>query len=209
VPVNQNSEGYKGVAMIQPKEFYRTYQADDSIVELNRKLAHEVMKESPNHVLEFGTGTGKNLKLIQSLQMQYAKVVAVSGIDISLINVLHATVKNGLPHVSLGDENYLRHYCNFDVVITCSVLDHVENIEGIIQELQRIANKCVIIAECTESDPANYYYSHDFEKYGFEKLPDSEYYSTADNHVYNIYKWKKRNEAIVDFPNDDLGNAKT
>jgi 2-polyprenyl-3-methyl-5-hydroxy-6-metoxy-1,4-benzoquinol methylase len=190
--------------MIQPKEFYRSYIADDSIVELNRKLAHEVMKEAPNHVFEFGCGTGKNLKFIQSLSMQYAKLADVSGIDISLVNVLNATVKNGLPHVSLGDENYLRHYCNYDVVITCSVLDHIENINGIVQELQRIANKCVILAECTESDPANYYYSHDFESFGFKVVEGTEYFSTSDSHSYRIYKWIKQNEVVIPPTHDDF-----
>src|SRR5690348_14283251 len=133
--------------MIPAKAFYQTYLADDGLSELNQKLAHEVLKEAPNHVFEFGLGSGKNLKLIQKLSMQYARVVAVSGLDVSLLNVLHATVKNGLPHVSLGDEQYLRHYCNYDCVITISVLDHIEDVDGIIHELQRIANKCVILAE--------------------------------------------------------------
>src|SRR6478736_2327863 len=175
--------------MIPPKAFYETYLADNGLSELNHKLAHEVLKEAPNHVFEYGCGTGKNLRLIQKLSPQYAKSVSVSGLDVSLLNVLHATVKNGLQHVSLGDEHYLRHYCNYDAVITCSVLDHIEKVDGIIQELQRIANKCVIIAECTDHDPDNYYYKHSFESFGFKVVEGTEYFSPSDNHSYRIYKW--------------------
>lgn len=197
--------------MSNSKEFYKNYLADDNLVELNQKLVHEVLKENPNHVFEFGSGSGKNLKLIQRLQVQYSRYnIAVSGLDISLINCLHAVVKNGQQHISIGDETYLRHYCNYDIVITCSVIDHIQDIDGIIQELQRIANKCVILAECIEADEKNYYYAHDFTKYGFEKIKGSDYFSPADQHQYALYKWYKQPQItsvkqFVNGANDDLG----
>jgi SAM-dependent methyltransferase len=192
--------------MIEPKEFYRTYQADDGLATLNKKLVDEILRHNPNHVFEFGTGTGKNLKLLQRVEASYAKSgTAVVGLDISLINTITATVKNELPCIIHGDENYLRHLCNFDVVFTCSVLDHIEDVIGIIQELKRIANVAVIIAECTEPDKKNYYYKHDFESFGFERINDSEYYSEADGHTYHIYKWMKPSELPSEPKvNDDL-----
>jgi len=198
--------------MKPPKEYYSLYLADDNLSELNHKLAHEVLKEAPNHIFEMGCGTGKNLKLILKLQSNYAKSgVCVSGLDISLVNCLHAIVKNGIQHIAIGDETYLRHYCNQDVVITCSCLDHIEKIDAIIQELQRIANKCVILAECTDHDPSNYYYKHDFESFGFKVVEGTEYFSISDTHNYRIYKWYKQNRLksireFVNGANDDLSH---
>lgn len=177
---------------MHPKEFYSNYLADNELCNLNFNLILEVLKENPNHVLEFGMGTGKNLRLILDRQYLVARSnISVSGIDISLQGVLHSQIKNGIEHVSIGNENHLRHYCNYDVVITCSVLDHIEEIDGIIEEFKRIANKAVILAECTEADVQRYYYAHDFEKYGFVKLEGTKYFSESDGHTYHIYKWTK------------------
>lgn len=173
--------------MKEPKDYYRSYKADDGTSLLNHMTVDEILKFNPNHVFEYGCGSGKNLRLIQ----QRNGKITVSGLDISLINVLQATVKNNLPHVSLGDENYLRHYCNFDVCVTVSVLDHIEYIDGIVQELQRIANKAVVIAECLDEDPENYYYFHDYSKYGFDLVEGSDYLSEGDGRMYFIYVWTK------------------
>jgi trans-aconitate methyltransferase len=159
----------------------------------------EILKFNPVHVLEFGTGSGKNLRLIQ----QKRPKVSVSGLDISLLNVLQATVKNNLPHVVLGDETHLRHYCNFDVVFTTSVLDHIENVSGIIHELQRIANKAVVIAECLDHEPEIYYYKHDYESFGFELVAGSEHLSDGDGRMYYIYQWIKGSATTDKGPNDD------
>jgi 2-polyprenyl-3-methyl-5-hydroxy-6-metoxy-1,4-benzoquinol methylase len=191
--------------MITSKEYYRSYIAGDDICQLNINLVHEILKENPNHVLEFGCGTGKNLRLIKQKQISYAKDnTCVTGVDISLVNVINAIVKNGVENVAIGDETYLRHYCNYDVVFCCSVLDHIENVDNIIQELQRIANKCVILAECTDHDPNNYYYSHDLESLGFKVIEGTEYFSPSDNHAYRIYKWDKQNQvkSMADFVNN-------
>lgn len=200
--------------MKSAKEYYRSYQAGDDLSELNKMLVDEILKEQPNHVFEFGCGVGKNLRLIRKMQGAYARSnVHVSGLDISLVNVIHSIVKNGTEHIALGDENYLRHYCNYDVVITCSVLDHIPEIDGIIQELKRIANKSVIIAECIDDDPTNYYYPHDYFSYGFELIKESKFYSEADGHQYYIFKWTKQNEILplAEFINgaqDDLAISK-
>lgn len=183
--------------MKPPKEYYSTYLADNELSDLNINLAHEVLKQNPNHVFEMGCGTGKNLKLIEKLQSQYARSgVSLLGIDVSFLNIIHAHVKNGLSGIMIGDENYLRNMANIDVVFTVSVLDHIPDISGIIQEFQRIANKAVFLAECIEADEQKYYYSHKFENYGFKKIEGSDYFSDADRHNYAIWKWEKGKEAL-------------
>ena len=185
--------------MKSAKQYYSTYLADDNIVSLNKQLADEVLSLNPNHVFELGIGTGKNLRLILKEQYRYAlSSISVFGIDVSMINVINAVVKNNLKGVALADESYLRHFCNFDVVITCSCLDHIEDITGIIQELKRICNKAVIIAECVNyHSPENYYYLHDYESFGFEPIEGTEYLSEGDGQEYKIFKWMKPNEIQI------------
>ena len=164
---------------MNPKEFYSNYQADDTFSELSSQLVKEVLKFSPNHVFEMGCGTGKNLKPFNE------RNIPTIGLDISMINIINAKVKNELPCVICADESYLRNLVNFDVVFTVSVLDHIEDIEGIIQEFKRMANKAVIIAE-TNDVADDFYYPHDYESYGFVKS-DYKWRSNADGANYFIW----------------------
>ena len=176
---------------MKAKEFYRTYLADNNTSELSDRLVKEILNLNPNHTLEMGCGTGKNLRLINSL----APSIAVSGIDISLVNVLHSIVKNGLQNVALGDESHLRHYCNFDIVFTVSCLDHIEDIDGIIGEFKRIANKAIVIAE-TNDVTNDFYFSHDYESLGFVKIEFD--WTGADGAKYGIWIWRKSEAPELD-----------
>lgn len=169
-----------------PKQYYETYLADDSISDLNRMLLNEVLTLNPKSVLEYGCGTGKNLKMIQDKNPD----IFVSGIDVSLLNVVHANAKNGLRHVSLGDEYDLPFVGNFDVCFTISVLDHIEDINMIVSELQRIANKAVILAECLDQEPVMYYFEHDYKSFGFEKHRWV-WRSEGDGREYHLFIWTK------------------
>lgn len=169
------------------KTFYKRYQADNGIVIFNKRLAEEILKFKPNHVFEFGCGTGKNLTLLQKHRTE----MPVSGMDISMINVINSYVKNDIKSVMIGDESYLRHLCNYDIVFTCSVLDHIENIDGIIAEFKRICNTAIVIAECIDHDPSNLYWMHDYESMGFQLITNSEYYSGDDGRIYKMWQWIK------------------
>lgn len=177
-----------------PKEYYKRYIADDNLSELNKNLVEEVLKFKPLSVFEFGCGTGKNLKFIQMLNRE----IFVSGLDVSYMNTIHSMVKNGLDHVSLGDEQDLRHMTNFEVCFTVSVLDHIEDIRAIVYELKRMASKAVVIAECTEHQPENFYWAHRYQDFGFKKIKGSEMVSDGDGKEYAIYVFSKGE------PNDDL-----
>lgn len=169
--------------MSEAKEFYRTYLADDGPSVLSSELVNQIEELNPAHVLEFGMGTGKNLRMLD-----YG--IAVAGIDISFLNITHAIARNEIPCAILGDETHLRHLCNFDVVFTCSVLDHIEHIDGIIDEFKRIANKGIFLAE-TNDVPGPYYYPHDYESYGFEKIDFKWNSQSGDGADYFIWKWIK------------------
>lgn len=173
--------------MIIPKEYYRNYLADDNVSMLNLKLIELVADCRPNHVLEFGCGTGKNLRLLSDFRPEIP--IECTGMDISLMGLIHARARNDVPFILCGDETHLRHLCNFDVLFTCSVLDHIEDIDGIIQEFKRIANKNIIIAE-TNDVPGPYYYPHNYESYGFVKL-DYAFPSCGDGATYYIWMFNK------------------
>ena len=165
------------------KEFYKSYRADDYLQDLNYALTNEVASYSPIHVFEFGCGTGKNLAELNAMG------ICTAGVDISPDNIAKAIHRHNLPCVVCSDETYLRHLCNFDVVFTCSVLDHIEDVAGIVDELKRIANKAVVIAEATRHDPETYYWKHNYELMGFVKT--SFEWTGDDGATYHIWKFEK------------------
>src|SRR5689334_24583791 len=116
---------------MSPKEFYKRYRADDSFSELSKELLKEVLKYDPVHVLDFGCGTGKHLAPLHEAG------ICTLGIDVSRENILKGMYKYELPFVVAGDETYLRNLCNIDVVMTCSCLDHIQDVKKIIDEFKR------------------------------------------------------------------------
>lgn len=177
--------------MNDPKSHYYTYLADDKLGELNLKLIELIKSERPVHVLEFGCGTSKNLKKLDCV---------TCGMDISPANIMSSHFRNELKFAIIGTEYHLGHLCNFDVVFTCSVLDHIEDIERIIREFKRIG-KTVFLAE-TNDVPGKFYYPHDYELYGFEKVPGF-YWTGDDGASYYIWKWSAKTE-VRGITKDDI-----
>lgn len=179
--------------MLTPKQYYANYQADNNLCPLNHAVVDEVLKFNPDYVFEFGSGTGKNLKLIQQKQTEIARSnISVAGLDLSFINTIISRAKNDLPLTMCGDEYHLRHLTNFDVVFTVSVLDHIEDINGIITEFKRISNKGIVLAE-TNSKEDNYYYRHNYELYTFKEI-GFKWHSPDDDCTYKIWTWNKFEE---------------
>ena len=164
------------------KNYYRSYIANDLILPLNERLVQDVLSYNPKSVLEFGCGVGKNLELLKD------KVPNHLGIDIS-VEAIKIARNKGL-YVICGDESTLKTTGNHDVVFTCSVLDHIEYIDGIVNHLKRIANIAIVIAE-TNTNVGRFYYPHDYELLGFVKT-DYEYTSTQARKeaVYYIWHYK-------------------
>lgn len=162
-----------------PKQYYTNYLADDGISDLSLKMFDLIKQENPDHIFEFGMGTGKNLRMFSE---------CTAGLDISFINCIVSKARNSIPMIIVGDETNLRHLCNFDIVFTMSVLDHIEDIDGIIGEFKRIANKAIYLAE-TNDVPGDFYYPHDYESYGFTNVGFT-WKSSSDGATYQIWKYK-------------------
>jgi SAM-dependent methyltransferase len=181
-----------------PKQVYSKYIADDTLSELSNRLITEITICNPLVVLDFGSGSGKHSNELQKIGIE------TIGIDISMMNVVRAHSKYDLPAVICADERILKFIHNIDLVFSCSVLDHIEDIGIIIDEFKRMA-RVVMLAE-TRDAPGDFYYPHDYENYGFKKL-DYSYVSeppNGDGATYEIWKWEKgQNESI--HINDDLG----
>lgn len=165
-----------------PKQFYSSYQADDNLSALSHKIKELMIPFNVNNIFEFGCGTGKNLKLFHD----EGKVTC--GLDISPINIIHASVKHGLQFTIIGNESNLGHLCEFDASFTISVLDHIELINRLITDLKRMTRKVIFLAE-TNDQVNEYYFPHDYESLGFTKLDYA--WIGDDGATYNIWRWTK------------------
>ena len=170
--------------MNHPKSFYFNYQAADEIFPVDLIMNETVIEQKPKSVLDFGCGTGKNLRYLMN---EIPKLTAV-GIDMSFLNIIHARAKNNIPMVIVGDEYHLCRLSTFDVVTTTSVLCHIQDITNIIEELKRIANKSIVICE-TVDIMGEFYYAHNYEDFGFE-FTGKELIS-GNEALYRVYVWKK------------------
>jgi ubiquinone/menaquinone biosynthesis C-methylase UbiE len=184
-----------------PSQYYQAYISDDAISPLSVQLLSQIVNENPLHVLDFGSGTGKHCNFLNK------KGIVTLAIDISMMNVIKSHTKYDLPFVACTNESYLGHLCGIDVVTTCSVLDHIEDITRIIDQFKRICNKSIIIAE-TQDVVGELYYAHDYESYGF-KYTGHNWLSNppnGDGCRYKIWKWVKgENETIKN--GDDLAKC--
>lgn len=185
-------------------QYYKSYVADDTISPLSEELIKTILNYRPMHVLDFGSGSGKHSNILNR------EGIVTLAIDISMMNTVRAHAKYDLPFVACTNETYLGHLANIDVVFTCSVLDHIEDVSNIIKHFQRIANKSVVLAE-TQNSPDEFYYSHDYERFGFKKLSastdiDFRWRSEppeGDGATYHIWVWNKTNGNSND-THDDL-----
>jgi ubiquinone/menaquinone biosynthesis C-methylase UbiE len=180
------------------KDYYKSYIADDGISQLSERLIDTIVSHNPIVVLDYGSGSGKHCNILRN------KGIYTISTDVSMMNVVRAYSKYDLPNVICSYESILKFFVGIDLVFTCSVLDHIENISMIIDEFKRIG-KVVILAE-TKDVPGDLYFSHDYENYGFTKL-DFEYVSEkpeGDGATYHIWKWVKGQKENM-HSQDDLG----
>lgn len=174
------------------KDYYRNYVTSNSTFGVHDILVKTILDFKPNSVFEFGCGSGKNLKLVQKTSK---KQVKIEGIDISPKNIENTLKLNNILDCYVGDENTLACYKEkcFDVTFTCSVLDHIKDVDKIISNLIKMSKKGTVLLE-TNSVVGDYYYPHNYESYGFTKL-DYKYHSTeavdADGAVYEIWVKKR------------------
>ena len=142
------------------KKFYRVTSLQDHWVRpLNIRARDECMKYNPDSVFEFGCNNGKNLKLMDTRTF---------GIDINEESLVEAN-EMGIC-ATFGDEHTIQRMesNSFDVVLTCSVLNHIQEIDEIVIELKRIARKAVISIECNHENTWRWF-PHDYQKLGYTK----------------------------------------
>lgn len=165
------------------KSYYKSYVSNEVISPCNEQQVSDILAYNPRSVFEFGCGVGRILGMLKD------KVSEHYGIDISEPGVEIAR-KKGL-HVDVGDEAMLQRIQNYDVVLTSSVLDHIADIENIVSELKRIANKAIVIAE-TNTAVDKFYYPHDYASFGFARS-GYKYVSQRAKipALYEIWHWKK------------------
>lgn len=167
---------------MNPKNFYSTYQADPTISPLGMDMLNNIIKSEAKTALEFGCGEAKHLRHLRSNGLD------TIGIDLSILNVIRA--QSQMDNIMLGNERVLPFFANVDVVFTVSVLDHIEQIDEIITQLKRIAKKGVYLME-TNDIPAPYYYPHNYESYGFNKILKPWLSSEGDGSTYHVWYWRK------------------
>ncbi len=134
-----------------------------------------------NSIFEFGCNSGKNLNNLK-LELK-RKGLVLEGIDINqkAINVAHDLFN--LDGAKIGDEKTLEQLTSkYDLVFTISVLCHIENIELIINNLEQISNRYVMLIE-TKNVVGDYYFKHNYEKYGYKKV--FYFYSNENSCIYD------------------------
>jgi len=169
---------------MHPKSFYFNYQANDEIAPLDVMMNKYVSNHNPKSVLDFGCGVGKNLRYL----LDNNEGLTVCGIDMSFVNIIHARAKNRIEFLVLGDEYHLCRLREFDVVMTTSVLCHIQDITEIVKEFKRIAKDSIIICE-TKDIKGEFYYEHDYESFGFEFVGLQ--MVSGNDALYKIYRWKQ------------------
>jgi len=101
----------------------------------------------PNSIIELGCGNGLNLRA-------FIGVPRKVGIDPFEPNVILAKKNNPDAEIFLDCHLRLKGFANkeFDVGITCSVLDHIENYEVALDELLRICKALFLIEPTIEGE---------------------------------------------------------
>lgn len=159
----------------QLKNFYKhRYPAGDYLTKMHTEHFYPFVENlNCKSGFEFGCNMGKNLKNL--------KFKETAGVDISKRAIDKALVKG----LICGDESRLSEVPDnsYDIVFTCSVLCHIDNIDGIVEHLKRISKKHILFVESL-SNGFNNHFPHNYEKMGFEKVFS---HPTPKKIIYNGY----------------------
>jgi len=166
---------------IDPKRRYRSFIRDEIEHDFNSFIA--LYARHYERIFEFGCNTGFNLNLIKKINPN----ASLFGVDLSKPAIDQGKEKYKL-NLEIGDENYLSHitHNSFDLVFTCSVLNHIPDIDKIILQLQRIGRTCLFI-ECPIVLGVNYY-GHDYYSYGMKIIKRYP--------PYMVYEYKRQYKFI-------------
>lgn len=161
------------------KESYRlTFHRQERLSEINEWLYDYIEGLGVKAVFEFGCGVGRHLLRMRQRGCQ------VFGMDINATAVFYARFINNLESVGVGDDLSLADVPNgaFDLVLTNSVLCHIENPP--IQELMRITRRHLIMVEAAEK-PSDRFFVHEYPGKVVEEATSNQGY------LYRIHHHQK------------------
>lgn len=96
-----------------------------------------------NNLLEVGCGTGHSSKIIY--EKTHPSKITISDNDELLLKIAQKKIPTAT--IVLEDAQKLSHKDNqFDLVLCLEVLEHIKNFETVLNELQRVSSKNVIIS---------------------------------------------------------------
>lgn len=137
---------------------------------------------TPLRILEFGCSSGRNLAVLR----QYLPDAHLVGVDMNPTTIQAGLNTHPTIHFFEGDERLLRDMRDggFDVVFTCSVLDHIPHPEwqAVYDELVRIAGRHLVllepiklryIDELADGELVRTYHEADFANLGILAAPFS------------------------------------
>lgn len=97
------------------------------------RLIHELGLASASRVLDVGCGAGANLRLLSDLGLP-----GVVGLDLNLASIRFCREK-GLGEIEQGDLRHLPFASeSFDLVLATDVLEHVDDDQLAVEEIQRV-----------------------------------------------------------------------
>jgi SAM-dependent methyltransferase len=168
---------------LQEKKYYKTkYHPQYNLSAANIRLYNQILNLKVNSIFEFGCNVGRHLIRLQS--MGYI----VAGMDINKDFVRSAILSD--IEAEVGDEDSLKEYIGkqFDLSFTNSVLCHMppDSTKKAIIQLKRITKKHIIALECV-SKSNNFWWIHDYEKYGFKKVLEVSSHRVEDA-TYVLYR---------------------
>ncbi len=164
------------------KEHYRVqYHPQRKMSQINKKTYDYIDElEGVKTVFEFGCNVGRHL--IQLRKCGYK----VFGIDINATSIFEARFLNELWATELGNEASLEKIPDgaFDLVMTNSVLCHIKDIDGIIEQLKRISNNHLVMVEAVERQ-GTFWWPHDY--------PGTEIFkrNSSQKKPYKLYHYEK------------------
>lgn len=134
-------------------------------------------------VFEFGCNAGRHLNQLTRMGLE------VSGLDVNVRALEAAELQHNLTTLRVGDEKSLCHIPDnaYDLILTVSVLTHIEKIKPVLENLHRIARQHLILVETrSRTDSNNYWWRHDYPGKSVYS-----YYAKQVNAMYQIWHTKK------------------
>ena len=159
--------------------FYRdSYHLQHEVFPHNHPIYDLIMERSPASVFEFGCNAGRHL-----VELRERGVQTLGGCDINPRAVQYAQETHNLD-VHLTSQPWGL----WDVVLTHSVLCHIEDITPVLSELKARGRRIISVetADRDEQEGNAWWWPHDYEALGFK--PRSSFYAPQSVARYTVWE---------------------